>query len=85
MGIKNLSILKGAAALAAAAVVVSCSAYQPYDYHDERETMQGPGLFSGPDGVFRIYGPQDPQAPQGDEDPDERGGDVDGKATETDR
>ena len=36
--------------------IAGCSLYQPYEYHDEREEMQGPGLFSGEDGVFTIYG-----------------------------
>ena len=29
---------------------------QPFDYHDDRDEKQGPGLFSGEKGGFVIYG-----------------------------
>lgn len=67
---KTPSILKWAVVLVAAAVIAACTSYKPYDYHDERETMQGSGLFSGENGVFTLYGPDRGQAPQGDEDPE---------------
>lgn len=53
---KTPSIVKWAAVVTAALVFTACGAYTPYTYNDERETMQGPGLFSGEDGVFTIYG-----------------------------
>jgi hypothetical protein len=43
-------------AMAAAAVLAGCASYEPYEYHDDRDEMQGPGLFSGKDGVFTIWG-----------------------------
>ena len=48
-----------------------CSGYTPYTYHDDREEMPGPGLFSGEDGVFTIWGKSSenpPQAARGDND-----------------
>lgn len=29
---------------------------QPYEYHDDRDEKPGPGLFSGEEGGFIIYG-----------------------------
>ena len=43
---------------------VGCSAYKPYTYHNDREEMPGPGLFSGEDGVFTIWGKSSEERPQ---------------------
>lgn len=73
---KMPAIVKCLVTMAATLVVAACGAYKPYEYHDERETMQGPGLFSGEDGVFTVYGrkaaePPD-QASDGAKDADEK-------------
>jgi hypothetical protein len=67
------------ASLVAAGVFLGCAVYKPYEYRNEREMIQGPGLFSGEDGVFTIYGGEGPkQSPDaadagvGGEDEDEK-------------
>ena len=41
----------------AAALMVGCaSSPQPFDYHDDRDEKPGPGLFSGDEGGYVIYG-----------------------------
>ena len=49
------------AAVLASGLLGACSSYKPYEYQDDREQMQGPGLFSGEDGVFTIYGQKRPE------------------------
>lgn len=40
-----------------AALMAGCaSSPQPFDYHDDRDEKQGPGLFSGDEGGYVIYG-----------------------------
>ena len=46
---------------------------QPFDYHDDREEKPGPGLFSGEEGGFVIYGEPPTQA----EDPGKKATDSD--------
>ncbi len=59
---------------------MGCAAYQPYEYRNERETIQGPGLLSGEDGVFSVYGRKDSKQPQDPEDASAAGEDEDEKA-----
>jgi len=46
--------------LTAAALIVNlsgcASTTQPFAYHDDRDEKPGPGLFSGDEGGFVIYG-----------------------------
>jgi hypothetical protein len=35
---------------------------QPFDYHDDRDEKPGPGLFSGEEGGFVIYGGRSDEA-----------------------
>ena len=43
--------------LTVAILLCGCaSAPQPFEYHDDREDKPGPGLFSGDQGGFVIYG-----------------------------
>lgn len=49
------------AALVAFGVFSGCAACKPYEYRNEREMIQGPGLFSGEDGVFTLYGREKPK------------------------
>jgi hypothetical protein len=43
--------------LVAAIAVAGCAASpQPFAYHDDRDEKPGPGLFSGEEGGFVIYG-----------------------------
>jgi hypothetical protein len=58
------------AVLAVAAAVSACASARPFVYENDRDLKPGPGLFSGEDGVFTIYGaPDDPAAPPGAKDP----------------
>lgn len=42
--------------LAAVLAVNGCAVTpEPFDYHQDNELKQGPGLFSGEDGAFTIY------------------------------
>jgi hypothetical protein len=44
-------------AVALAFVIGACAtAPEPFEYHPENELKPGPGLLSGEDGVFTIYG-----------------------------
>jgi hypothetical protein len=45
----------GLSAIVFWAGIAGCAAVEPHPYHDEREIMQGPGLFSGEEGQFTIY------------------------------
>ena len=66
--------------LAAAAVMFAgCAAYKPYEYHDDREEMPGPGLFSGENGVFTLYGKKSANPAQDAADPEEGDKDSEGK------
>ncbi len=57
------------AILALAAGISACASARPFVYETDRELKPGPGLFSGEDGVFTIYGaPEDP-SPVGMKDP----------------
>ena len=38
------------------AVMGCASAPQPFDYHEDRDEKPGPGLFSGEEGGFVIFG-----------------------------
>jgi hypothetical protein len=46
------SLLAGACLLF---TLQACSSYKPFQYHDERESLPGPGLFSGEDGEFILF------------------------------
>ncbi len=51
--------------LVAAALIAGCAASpKPFDYHDDRDEKLGPGLFSGEEGGYIIYG--EPPAPKKD-------------------
>jgi hypothetical protein len=53
-------ICSGAALIAG---IAGCaSSPQPFDYHDDRDEKPGPGLFSGEEGGFVIYGEPPAQA-----------------------
>jgi hypothetical protein len=67
------------AAIMAAGLLTGCALYQPYEYSDERDQMQGPGLFSDENGVFTVYGKKETtpsENPSGssesDEEPEDR-------------
>ncbi|MEE4135407.1 MAG: hypothetical protein V2I32_04965 [Desulforhopalus sp.] len=47
------------------AMILSGCAGQEYVYEDGRDRKEGPGLFSGEDGVFTVYR-RDQSAPAGD-------------------
>ena len=48
---------KGFKLIVAAALLIGCAASpQPFDYHDDRDEKQGPGLFSGEEGGYVITG-----------------------------
>jgi hypothetical protein len=53
-----------AAVLALTLLLNGCAAYEPYEYQNDRDMMQGPGLFSGEDGVFTIFGKKDRPSPE---------------------
>jgi hypothetical protein len=44
-----------AVTLCASLMLVGCGG-EPYTYQTDRELKPGPGLLSGEDGVFRLYG-----------------------------
>jgi hypothetical protein len=49
------SIALGLGAIVFWASIAGCAAVEPYPYHDERESMQGSGFFSGEEGQLTIY------------------------------
>ena len=54
----------------AAALMAGCaSSPQPFDYHDDRDEKQGPGLFSGDEGGYVIYGEPSEQKPNAEKAP----------------
>ncbi len=54
MKMKWIFLLTAAALIAALAGCASLP--QPFVYHDDRDEKPGPGLFSGDEGGFVIYG-----------------------------
>jgi hypothetical protein len=51
-------------------LVAGCaSSSQPFEYHNDRDEKPGPGLFSGDDGGFIIYGGPTETTGQPNEDP----------------
>jgi len=54
----------------AAALIAGCaSSPQPFDYHDGRDEKAGPGLFSGEEGGFVIYGKNTNQSADNEDPP----------------
>jgi len=51
--------------LVAAVGVSGCANYQPLEYRPTSEIRPGPGLFTGEEGAFYIYGDEKP-VPKGD-------------------
>lgn len=42
--------------------IAGCAAApQPFEYHDDRDEKPGPGLFSGDEGGYVIYGEPSPE------------------------
>ncbi len=39
-----------------AGCLLGCAGAEPYEYRSDTELKQGPGLFSGKNGAFQIYG-----------------------------
>ncbi len=44
------------AALALALALAACAGAKPFEYHPIHEIPEGPGLFTGEDGEWVIYG-----------------------------
>ena len=44
------------AALALALLLAACAGAKPFEYHPIHEIPEGPGLFTGEDGEWVIYG-----------------------------
>jgi hypothetical protein len=57
------------AVLAVAAAVSACASARPFVYENDRDLKPGPGLFSGEDGVFMIYGAPESPPPANTKDP----------------
>ena len=62
---KHIRVGRGLAVVLAALVLAACAGAEPFDYTPVSEIPPGPGLMSGDDGEFVIYGslPAGPGSP----------------------
>jgi hypothetical protein len=69
--LKRLLVLVG---VASALLVAGCATSpEPFEYQQNNELKPGPGIFTGEDGVYTIYGPPPKPAGEssGEDDPEE--------------
>ena len=62
---KNKLTLAGFIISLGCLLIIGCSSVEPYEYHDDAETMSGPGLITGEEGektIFRIPAESEKQA-----------------------